>query len=251
MLAPIQDGSYLQYEFRSKDFTGSSRIIFRETGGVYYEVTVDDPKGLLGRPFAKPGRDGKVMVNALMKRRDGSPLELNALGPMWVPFSTSGTAGRANVDFVFSGTYEDEIKEWHRWETFAVTATIFRGAFSGTWYYDTNTGFLVGVEKKTVATSFFTKTPPYWILTDSNIGGLFGPAPSKEVDKKIVTVKPSVEAGPGAGPIEMRDTKFVMLKSGGYIEGVIKVEAEDYVVIEIGGGTITINREDIKEIRDD
>jgi hypothetical protein len=238
--APLKDGAYLKYQLRSKDFSGSCKLTFKRVNNTYFEVIADDPKGILGSPFAKPNpKDGKVMVNMWMKRRNGRPLELDQLGPIWIPPSERAKGGRASVDFVFSGTFEDELKKWKRWEVYAVTATIFRGAFSGTWYYDRTTGFLVGHEKKTAVTSFFTKTPPYWILTGSNIEGLFGKAPSVEPGRAI----PS-EAVPGD-----ERPRLILLKNGGVLKGVISKETKTYIVLELGGGSTTISKEEIKEIR--
>ncbi|MFQ5952037.1 MAG: hypothetical protein ACE5JK_01350 [Candidatus Omnitrophota bacterium] len=237
--APIKDGAYLKYELRSKDFTGSCKIVFKQVNNTYFEVIADDPDGLLGRPFAKPNRrDGKVMVNRWMKRRGGRPLELEQLGPIWVPPAERARGGRAGIDLVFSGTFEDEITQWKGWEVYKVTATIFRGAFSGTWYYDRTTGFLVGHERKTVATSFFTKTPPYFILIDSNIEGLLKKAPQAPE-----------EAAPEAEEPEIKgDVKTILLKNGGIIEGVITTETDSYVIVEFAGASITINKENIKSI---
>ncbi|MGD2278739.1 MAG: hypothetical protein PVH45_01425 [Candidatus Omnitrophota bacterium] len=240
-LAPLKDGSYLKYEFRSKEFTGSCKIVFNEISATYFEVSVEDPQGLLGRPFARPGRDGKVLVNRMMKRRGGRPLEFDELGPVWVPPATRRKGGRAGIDMVFSGTFEDKIADWKKWKVYAVEATIFRGAFSGTWYYDTTTGFLVGHEKKTVATSFFTKTPPYWILTGSNIEGLMKGKPAAPAQKAGETAK---------GPAESRDKKTVIFKNGGVIEGYIARQTENSITLEFeGGSTMIINKEDVRAIK--
>ena len=238
--APLKDGAYLKYQFKAKEFSGTCKLTFKETKGGFFEIIADDPRGLLGKPFAKPNpKDGKVMVNAWMKRRNGRPLELEQLGPIWVPPTERAKGGRAGVDLVFSGTYEDEIKKWKKWEVYAVTATIFRGAFSGTWYYDKTTGLLVGLEKKTAVTSFFTKTPPYWILADSNIEGIFKNAPSSGPEPARAPEE-TEEAG---------DVKTVILKNGGVLKGILLEEKKEYVVLDIGGGNITIGKEEIRLIR--
>ncbi|MGB3082954.1 MAG: hypothetical protein WBB86_08235, partial [Candidatus Omnitrophota bacterium] len=89
-------------------------------------------------------------------------------------------------------------------------------------------------------TSFFTKTPPYWILTGSNIEGLFGKAPSAEPGRAI----PPEEAAP-----EAERPRLILLKNGGVLKGVISKETKTYIVLELGGGSTTISKEEIKEIR--
>ena len=132
--------------------------------------------------------------------------------------------------------------DWKKWKVYAVEATIFRGAFSGTWFYDTTTGFLVGHEKKTVATSFFTKTPPYWILTDSNIEGIM---------RGRALAVPAQKAGEEAqSPAEARDKKIIIFKSGGLIEGYILGETESSITLEFeGGSTMIINKEDVRAVQ--
>jgi hypothetical protein len=39
-----------------------------------------------------------------------------------------------------------------------------------------------------------------------------------------------------------------VLKNGGRLRGVIVEEAKNYVVLDLGGGSITINKEEIKAI---
>ncbi|MGB2630428.1 MAG: hypothetical protein WBD17_04280 [Candidatus Omnitrophota bacterium] len=76
----------------------------------------------------------------------------------------------------------------------------------------------------------------------------FVASPSKKAD----SARPMAKAVPEAGePVKLRETKFIMLNSGGYIEGIIKEETKERVTVEIGGGTKTINKADIREIRED
>jgi hypothetical protein len=168
--APLKDGAYLRYKYISEDYSGMCEIRFAKVDKRYFEVSVKDPKGLLGRPFAIAyKKDGRVLVDTFMRNRNGRPFQMEALGPLWVNARTRGGGGRSSIDSVFGGTTTDEIKQWKKWNVYAVTATAFRGALSGTWYYDTETGFLVGLQKKNVVTSFIMPNPPYWMLVGTNI----------------------------------------------------------------------------------
>ncbi len=208
----------------------------------YFEVSVNDPKGLLGRPFAiSRKKDGKILVDKFMRNRDGRPFEVEMLGPMWVSARTRGKGGRASIDSMFSAATTDEIKKWKKWDAYVVEAAAFRGAISGTWYYDTKTGFLVGLERKNVVTSFLTAHPPYWILEDTNItaSGTSSPAAKQPTDE------PSEKAVQQAAP---KQTHAIILKNGRSIKGVLLQDKDTHIVLEMEGGTITMNKQDIQAI---
>jgi len=170
--APIEDGSYLEYKLSQAQYKDKARITFKEVKTGYYEVLVDDPGGILGCWYVPPNeKDNKIIVSKYMKRRSGAMLEVGQIGPIWVPISEREKGGKYSVDFTFSATTYDEVKQWKTWKVYAVTASIFRGAIEGTWYFDTKTGFLVRSQLKTVIASFFGGAP-YLELVDTNIKGL-------------------------------------------------------------------------------
>ena len=175
--APIEDGSYLTYEFAQPNpFQGGKTsyrftIKFTETESGMFEVTVDFVDNAYAYEIIKPHKkDGKVMVNQAMRRRDGKELLLENIGPLWVPTSSQQEGTRKGVDFVFFGTTSDEIKQWKKWQVYVVNASVFRGAISGSWFYDTKTGFLAGFTQKTAG--MFDYEAPTVTLIDSNIENL-------------------------------------------------------------------------------
>lgn len=234
----------MRYRYISDNYSATCEILFSKVNNRYFEVHVKDPRGLLGDPFAEPsGKDGRVMVDRYMRNRGGTTFQMKALGPMWINAATRARGGKAALDFIFSGATTGEIKKWKKWDVFEVQATIFRGAVTGTWYYDRNTGFLVGFQQKTVATSFFTKNIPYWILVGTNIKGMS--------DSKPDTGEPSaVGSGNSAAQQDFAYTSRIILKNGKSMEGVIAKDEGDLITLELGGGSVstTLNKKDIEAI---
>ncbi len=67
----------------------------------------------------------------------------------------------------------DKVENWNGWKVYIVEASVFRGAVSQTWYYEVETGFLVGSNAKTVISEMLsTDESPTMILANSNIDGL-------------------------------------------------------------------------------
>ena len=69
------------------------------------------------------------------------------------------------------GTRVSEVRRWGNWEVGVVTASVgLGGALRGEWYYDTQTGFLVGGTKSTALS--LVGEEHVFTLTDSNLPGL-------------------------------------------------------------------------------
>lgn len=173
--APIEDGSYLTYEFEQTFHGGKATyrftITFKEVKSGLFEVSVDFEDESYSHMLIKPHKkDGKILVNKALRRRDGQELLLEDIGPIWVPVSSQKEGSRESVDFVFFGTTSDEIKPWKKWQAYVVNASVFRGALSGSWFYDTKTGFLVGFTQKLAG--MFDYEAPTTTLVKTNIKGL-------------------------------------------------------------------------------
>ncbi|MBN1269994.1 MAG: hypothetical protein JXB04_10415, partial [Kiritimatiellae bacterium] len=73
------------------------------------------------------------------------------------------------------GEAVDEVKHWEKWDVGVVKASFgVGGALSGEWYYEKNSGFLVGGFRSSVMTSILTPSGkgPRFILKASNVAGL-------------------------------------------------------------------------------
>ncbi|MBU0468570.1 MAG: hypothetical protein KKF78_06690 [Candidatus Omnitrophica bacterium] len=173
----IFDGAYLKYKIDSDYLT----INFTKVSNKYFEVSlVSSDEKMLVNNFVKTNKeDGKVLVDRFMKRRDGKLLELKGvIGPVWVPEKFRKKGSNEGIDLIFSAVQTDEIREWRSTQVYAVTASLFRGAVSGTWYYDVKSGVLVGCNAKTVMSEFLSsgEDEPALILIETNIGELTLPA---------------------------------------------------------------------------
>jgi hypothetical protein len=158
--APIDDGTFLVY-----DIGGSVlRLTFSPTEGAEFNTRLEyaDENGKFGTDEL-PASRGDV-VDAHMRTADGQVFELASLGPLWVPPGQVHEGGSAH------GTRIDEVGRWKGWDVGVVTAAVGVGAaLRGEWYYDSQTGFLVGGTKSTAVSGakglIFT-------LTDSNLPDL-------------------------------------------------------------------------------
>ena len=175
--APIEDGSYLTYEYElpasyiGEGYRFRFTITFTEAKRGKYEVTVGCSDQQLAGKIIKPHKkDGKIFVNRAMQRRGRKLLLLEDFGPLWVPPSAQVEGSGEGIDLIFFGRTTDEITQWNKWRVYVINASIFRGALSGTWYYDTKTGFLVGFTSKTIAMSDYEA--PRLILISTNIANL-------------------------------------------------------------------------------
>ena len=126
--APLKDGLYLSY-----DYGGSAiRVTFNEISRNQFRATVS------------PG-DSQKVVNKRLKTTGGTVYEVGLLGPLWIPPGSVKVGGNAHGDRVV------EVKHWKKWDVGVVKASFDVGAaLRGKWYYEKNTGFLVGGSKSTV-----------------------------------------------------------------------------------------------------
>ncbi len=173
--APLEDGIRLRYKFKGMEGGLFCDLIFTKTGNGYFEVTVDgSEENIPIEYFIKPHeKDGKIIVNKFMKRRNGKPLEIGTNGPLWLPSNKRKKGGNVGIDLSMSAAVTDKIENWNGWKVYVVEASVFRGAVSGTWYYEVETGFLVGCNTKSVASEMLSiDDSPTMILVDSNVDGL-------------------------------------------------------------------------------
>ena len=152
--APIEDGSYLSY-----DLDGTSiRITFTRINNSQFTATTE---------YGSGGGTATETVDRQLKTPRGSPFESDYLGPLWIPPGQVKVGGKAYGDRV------DEVKHWEKWDVGVVKASFgVGGALSGEWYYDKNTGFLVGGHRSSVISTIMTGKGSRFILKDSNLAGL-------------------------------------------------------------------------------
>jgi len=173
--APLEDGMHLRYKFKGMEESTFCDLTFTETRNGYFEVTVDvSEENIPSKYFIKPHeKDGKIIVNKFMKRRNGKPLEIETCGPLWLPPNKRKKGENVGIDLALSGAVTDKIENWNGWKVYIVEASAFRGAISGTWYYEVETGFLVGCHTKSVASEMLSfDDSPTMILVNSNVDGL-------------------------------------------------------------------------------
>jgi hypothetical protein len=120
--APLTDDLHLTY-----NYAGSTiRVTFSEISKNRF------------RAIVSPGKSEKI-VNKQLKTNGGRVYEVESLGPLWIPPSSVKVGGHAHGENVA------EVKRWKEWDVGVVKASFgVGGALRGEWYYDKNTGFLVG-----------------------------------------------------------------------------------------------------------
>jgi hypothetical protein len=157
--APIEDGSYVSY-YCSEGYWVT--VDFSKISGdqfyAYMETEYED-EALAELQTSNPVRD---KVNKRLKKENGFPYDAEILGPMWTPPSSVKQGGTIH------GSYIDEVKKWEDWEVGVIKASFGRGAITGTWYYDKETGFLVGGSLATVMDVDANE----FVLVDTNIDSL-------------------------------------------------------------------------------
>lgn len=131
--APLRNGAYLAY-----DWGGSTvKVSFAEAGRGRYRASVEH--FVDGEPLGGSPSGSQEIVTTRLRTEDGRVYELGDLGPLWIPPSAVKAGGSAHGDRV------DEVAHWRAWDVGIVRANIgVGGALRGEWYYDKNTGFLVG-----------------------------------------------------------------------------------------------------------
>ncbi len=158
--APLSDGLYLKY-----DFGGSSlRVTFSEIdAGSFYATLSSGPEA--DSDSGDVSKQNSKIVDRKLKTERGTVYEAGILGPLWIAPSAVKKGGSAHGDSVA------EVREWNCWEVGVVRASFGRGALSGEWYYDKETGFLVGGMRATIMNADEGGT--VFILDDSNLASLF------------------------------------------------------------------------------
>jgi hypothetical protein len=154
--APLSDGLYLNY-----DCGGSTiRVTFSEIDADSFSATlsfgVEEDSG----PDSVSAQTREI-VNRKLKTDRGTVYEAGILGPLWIPSSAVKKGGNAHGDEVI------EVREWEGWDVGVVKADFGQGALRGEWYYDTNTGFLVGGMRATIMNADEGGT--VFVLVDSNL----------------------------------------------------------------------------------
>ena len=137
--APLEDGLYLSY-----DVAGSIiRVTFSQadSGKFYAMLDIGDGEGGF---YDHPENDNRVLVDKKLKTERGTPYDAGMLGPIWIPPSSVKKGGNAHGDTV------SEVRQYNGWDVGVVKANFGRGALRGEWYYEKNTGFLVGGLKASV-----------------------------------------------------------------------------------------------------
>ncbi len=143
--APLKDGLCLTY-----DYAGSTmRVTFGELSRNKFRVTVS------------PGNEEKVVDRRLRSKR-GAVYDAEVLGPLWIPPGSVKVGGSAHGERVI------EVKRWKNWDVGVVKASFGAGAaLRGEWYYETNTGFLVGGNRTTAVSG--EGEGIHYVLTEANL----------------------------------------------------------------------------------
>jgi hypothetical protein len=103
-----------------------------------------------------------VIVDKRLKIVHGAPYEAGIRGPVWIPAASAKKGGNAHGDTV------SEVRKWKGWEVGVVKASFGAGApLRGEWYYEKNTGFLVGGLRSSVMDD--EDEGSYFFLKDTNL----------------------------------------------------------------------------------
>ena len=150
--APLKDGLYLSYEYGGSKI----RVTFNEISKNKFRATVS------------PG-DRQKIVNTRLITTGGRVYEAGSLGPLWIPPSSVKVGGNAHGDRVV------EVKRWKKWDVGVVKAAFGAGgALRGEWYYEKNTGFLVGGIKSSVLSTVLSGKggDTHFVLIKANLENL-------------------------------------------------------------------------------
>ena len=159
--APIQAGTFLVYDVAGMPM----RLTFSSSDGDLFGTSIEyaNDDGTFGSDESSPNQGDAV--DTRMRTANGLIFEVGSLGPLWVPPGDVHEGGNAH------GTRITEVRPWESWEVGVVSASVgVGGALRGEWYYDTQTGFLVGGTKSTAVS--ITGQEQVFTLTDSNLPGL-------------------------------------------------------------------------------
>ena len=154
--APVYSGLYLKYW----DGTSSGcRISFEEIDGNLFSVTMSPSSGT----FLPDGYYKKeLIVDKYLKSAKGRLLIWGEAIQLWLPAGSRKVGARPP-----GGGMDDitEVKRWKEWEVAVINAKVAGGFLQGTWYYDVETGFIVGYEK-----TFAGETNLILLLEETNAG---------------------------------------------------------------------------------
>ncbi len=158
--AAISAGTYLVYDVGGM----SMRLMFSPAEGDRFGTTIEyaNNDGTFGGD--EPSTPGTA-VDTRLRTETGGIYELGLLGPLWVRPGQVHESGSAY------GSRVSEVRQWEAWEVGVVSASVgVGGALRGEWYYDTQTGFLVGGVRSTAVS--LTGEGQVFTLTGSNLPGL-------------------------------------------------------------------------------
>jgi hypothetical protein len=156
--APLEDGLYLSYYVDEYWVTIEFSKIKNNKYYASQKFEYEDEE--LNEYTQKPKR---VIVNKRLVKENDVIYMPSELGPVWTAPSTIKPGGSIH------GTYIDEVKKWKDWDVGVVKAGFgVGGAITGVWYYDKNTGFLVGGAIGTV----MEIKPMEFELVETNLSGL-------------------------------------------------------------------------------
>ena len=146
--ATLEDGLFLTYDVGESTI----RVTFDEIGKNKFRATVT------------PG-DSRKVVDKRLRTGSGAIYEVGLLGPLWIPPGSVKVGGNAHGDDVA------EVKRWKGWDVGVVRASFGAGAaLRGEWYYEKNTGFLVGGSKTTAFSD--EGEGIHFVLIESNLDDL-------------------------------------------------------------------------------
>ncbi len=153
---PVFNGLYLKYW----DGTSSGcRLSFDDIDGNLFSVTMSPSSGT----FLPDGYYNKeLIVNKYLKSAKGRLLIWGEAIQIWLPAGSRKVGARPP-----GGGMGDviEVKRWKKWEVAVIGAKVAGGFLQGTWYYDVETGFIVGYEK-----TFAGETNLILLLEETNAG---------------------------------------------------------------------------------
>jgi hypothetical protein len=193
-IAPLDEGSYLEY--RTTDYDGEAStcsLQFKDGGRNLLEIVLGDKDGnpmvtpkegdgddedfsSLHTRYATlifPDDNGKILVSRFMKRRSGMRCSLGEFGPLWLPPNILRSSKSLGFCDGFDSATVEGAGEWRGKRVVTVKASRREGAETKTWYYGEATGILVGCEITSTREEYSGSPQTALLVLDrSNIVGL-------------------------------------------------------------------------------
>ena len=104
----------------------------------------------------------ELIVDKYLKSAKGRLLIWGEATQLWLPADSRKVGARSPGSGMGDVT---EVKRWKEWEVAVISAKVAGGFLQGTWYYDVETGFIVGYEK-----TFAGETSLILLLEETNAG---------------------------------------------------------------------------------